>query len=369
MVLSRRCFLLALPAAAVAADSQKGRTFSSPASAYKDPSTDSVVFRLTDPAHTSMLPAHYGRPVSRRGNFLLMSSDVNGAMNVYRLDYKSGETRQLTDSQSLEPLSVTLTADDRGFCYLDNGRLFSTLFAGLRPREVYRMGEGFEPVPGLSVTEDGLFAALVERKEMHHRLRLIRMADGVATTLAEADEEFCDPVSRPRRASVLYRRAGGAWLANFDGKQNYRLRLAEGDTATAVWTPDGRAVLYLNIPPDKLAEKRRVNNIREFTPDSNDDKAIANTTQFAVFERNNDGSMFVGASGSKASPHLLLLSRAVKREFTLCEHRASDARMVAPVFSPNSQRVFFTSDQHGKSAIYSMLVDKLVEDTADEGKQ
>jgi oligogalacturonide lyase len=369
MALSRRTFLLSVSAAAFAADSQKGRSYSSPASAYKDPSTDSVVFRLTDPASTSTLPAHYGRPVSRRGNFLLLCSDAGGAMNVYRLDYKNGETRQLTSAQSLEPLSVTLTADDRGFCYLDGGRLFSALFAGLRAREIYRIGDGFEAVPGLSVTEDGLFAALVERsgagKDSRHRLRLIRMADGVATTLAEAEEEMRDPVPRPRRASVLYRRAGGVWLANYDGKQNYRLRLADGETATAVWTPDGRAVLYLNIPP----EKTRLNNIREFTPDANEDKAIANTTQFAVFERNNDGSMFVGASGSKASPHVLLLSRAVKREFTLCEHRASDARMVAPVFSPNSQRVFFTSDQHGKPAIYSMLVDKLVEDTADEGKQ
>jgi oligogalacturonide lyase len=369
MTLSRRCFLCSLPAAALAADSQKGRTFSSPARAYKDPSTDSVVFRLTDPAYTSTLPAHYGRPVSRRGNFLVVSSDAGGAMNVYRLDYKSGETRQLTDATALEPLSVTLTADDRGFCYLDNGRLFSAAFAGLRAREVYRIGDGFEAVPGINITEDGLYATLVERKSTHYRLRLIRMADGVATTLTEADEELRDPVPRPRRASVLYRRAGGAWLANFDGKQNYRLRLADGEAAAAVWTPDGRAVLYLNVPPEKPAEKRRLNNIREFTPDSNEDKAIANTTQFAVFERNSDGSMFVGASGSKASPHLLLLSRAVKREFTLCEHRASDARLVAPVFSPNSQRVFFTSDQHGKPAIYSMLVDKLVEDTAEEGKQ
>ena len=55
--------------------------------------------------------------------------------------------------------------------------------------------------------------------------------------------------------------------------------------------------------------------------------------------------------------------RAVKRELTLCEHRASDPRMVAPVFSPNSQSVFFGSDQHGKPAIYSMAVEKLVSET------
>ena len=73
--------------------------------------------------------------------------------------------------------------------------------------------------------------------------------------------------------------------------------------------------------------------------------------------------MFVGASGSKASPYVLLLVRAVQRELTLCEHRASDPAIVSPIFSPNSQNVFFSSDQHGKPAIYRIAVDKLVEAT------
>jgi oligogalacturonide lyase len=126
-----------------------------------------------------------------------------------------------------------------------------------------------------------------------------------------------------------------------------------------VWSPDGRAVLYLNVP----ADSRKLRNIREFTPDSNEDKAVSDTTQYACFERNTDGSVFVGASGSKASPYVLLLVRAVHREFTLCEHRASDPAKVSPIFSPNSQSVFFSSDQHGKPAIYRIGVDKLVEAT------
>ncbi len=81
-------------------------------------------------------------------------------------------------------------------------------------------------------------------------------------------------------------------------------------------------------------------------------RPISDTTQYACFERNADGSVFVGASGSKAlATHVLLLVRAVHREFTLCEHRASDPTKVSPIFSPNSQNIFFTSDQHGKPAI------------------
>jgi oligogalacturonide lyase len=41
--------------------------------------------------------------------------------------------------------------------------------------------------------------------------------------------------------------------------------------------------------------------------------------------------------------------------------------MTAPMFSPNSQRIFFHSDRDGKMAIYTMAVDRLVEATeADE---
>jgi oligogalacturonide lyase len=73
--------------------------------------------------------------------------------------------------------------------------------------------------------------------------------------------------------------------------------------------------------------------------------------------------VFIGASASKASPYVLLLVRAVKRELALAEHRASDAAMVTPLFAPNSQSVFFVSDRHGKPAIYWMNVERFVSAT------
>ena len=356
IVCSRRVFLATIPGLGFAAT--KGSLLPSSVSRYADPTTEFPVFRLTDPKHTSALPPHYARAVSHKGNFLVYASDASGSMEAYRLDLKSGEARLLTDAENFDPACFTLLADDRSFCYVDGGRLFLSSLTSLRPRQVYRAAEGYQPM-GLSMTDDGVFAGLVEKKGSQYRLQLIRMLDGMATTLAEDDEEFSDPMPRPRRASVLYRRAGGLWLANLDGKQNYRLRIAEGEALAAAWNPDGKSVLYLNVP----ADPRKLRNIREFTPDTNEDKAVSDTTQYACFERNADGSVFVGASSSKASPHVLLLVRAVHREFTLCEHRASNPAMVSPIFSPNSQNVFFLSDQHGKPAIYRIAVDRLVEAT------
>jgi oligogalacturonide lyase len=85
-----------------------------------------------------------------------------------------------------------------------------------------------------------------------------------------------------------------------------------------------------------------------------------------VFNRNSDTSVFVGASGSKASPYMLLLVRSAKRELTLCQHHSSDARQATAFFSPNSQRVIFQSDRDGKMALYSIAVDRLVEQTETE---
>jgi len=365
---SRRLFLASIPGFCAAATTGKGSLVPSVVFRYADPTTEFPVFRLTDPEHRSVLPPHYARSASRKGNFLIFASDRSvsegsGGMQACRLDLKSGQTRLLTEAENLDPACLALAGDERSFCYVDGGRLYSSGLTTLRPRQVYQAPEGFR-VTAMNIADDGLFAALVEQKGSHYRLQSIRMMDGSATLLAEADEELSDPAPRPRRASVLYRRAGGLWLANVSGiqnagKQNYRLRLAEGEAASATWSPDGRTVFYLNVPPDS----HKLRNIREFTPDTNEDKAVSDTTQYACFERNADASVFVGASGSKASPHVLLLVRAVRREFTLCEHRASNPSAVSPIFSPNSQSVFFVSDQHGKPAIYRMAVDKLVEAT------
>ena len=148
-------------------------------------------------------------------------------------------------------------------------------------------------------------------------------------------------------------------MVNLDGQQSRRLPLAQGETRQAQWSADGHTLLYLNQPPDP----HKLTTLREFTPGADTDTLIAATTQFVHFHSNADASVFIGASGSKASPYVLLLVRAVKRELTLAEHRASDAAMVRPMFAPNSQSVFFVSDRHGKPAIYWINVERFVAET------
>src|SRR6185437_529327 len=176
----------------------------------------------------------------------------------------SGESHQLTESADLDPASLTLLPGDREFCYFDENRVMVANLRDLKSRELYRIPPGFGRGRGLSATEDGRHVLIVEKKAERHRLQLIRIATGAAAKLAECDEEIRDPIPRPRRASVLYRRGGGAWLANYEGRQNYRLRTAPGECGPARWNPQGRTVLYLNFPGDA----HKLNNIREVTPDA-----------------------------------------------------------------------------------------------------
>lgn len=326
---------------------------------YADPATEFTVYRLTSPSHTSYLPSCHARAVSRRGTFLIYSSDRTGSFQPFRMELKSGVSRQIGVVEGLDPASLALMPDEKSCCLLAGTGISLTPMAGGKAREVYRAGSGYS-IGGLCVNDDGLYAAFVEWKDGRHRVRLLNFIKGTASTVAESAEPISEPVPRPGRAGLLYR-VGDSELhvVNFDGAHNQRLKTAAAGVGPALWSRDGRNVLYLSVPPDRS----QLVTLREHTPDSNEDRAVSPTTQYAHFGRNADSTVFAGASGSKASPYLLLLVRSVKRELTLCEHKASDPRMVAPIFSPNSQRVFFQTDRHGKPAIYSMAVDKLVEET------
>ena len=74
----------------------KGQTFPSEVRRYADAATEFDVYRLTNAAHQSWLPASYERAVSRRDSFLIYSSDRTGSVQAYRMDLKSGQSRAIT---------------------------------------------------------------------------------------------------------------------------------------------------------------------------------------------------------------------------------------------------------------------------------
>jgi oligogalacturonide lyase len=353
--------LLTLLAAPLAVRCEIRRQYPPERVRYADPATEFEVQRLTDPAHACHLPPSYHRVFHRRGNFLIYAGDRDGSLQIFTLDLKSWESRQVTEAASLDRLSMTLTADDRFVCYVDSGAVWLASITGTpSPRRLCELSKDSLPGAGIAAVSDGSALVIDSRT----RLNKVTFVRGSVSTVATASEPIFDPMPRPRRASVLYRTGDGSlWLAHMDGSRNVALKTAPGRTGPARWSPDGSVILYLNYPPDG-----RPHALRELAPDSGEDKFVASTTQFIQFSSNSDASVFVGASKSLASPYVLLLIRAARRELTLCEHRSSDPSMASPVMSPDSQRVFFQSDRHGKPAIYSMAVEKLIEKTENEAE-
>jgi oligogalacturonide lyase len=361
--LSRRSLLIAgLAGTPLAAQALKGTTFPSDWRRYSDPTTELEVYRLTDPAYSSTMPAYYNRAIARSSGWMLFCCDRGGSPQAFHMDLKSGETRQLTEAEELDGASIALLPDNRSFCYFAGRSLHIASLATPRERKLYEVPEGWNRGMGMSVGPDGTHATFVERRGEGSRLRMVTLSHGAARTVAEAPVAIADPIARPRGAQILYRQADEAlWLVNSGGKQNRQLKLAAGRIAAANWAPDGKTILYLNIPEDRT----QLNAIREYAPDTDSDKLVSKTSQFAHFGFNHDTSVFVGASRNVASPTVLILLRVTRRELTLCEHKASHPETVAPVFAPDSQRVYFQSDRAGKPAIYCMHVEKLVEKTDD----
>jgi oligogalacturonide lyase len=359
---TRRSFVLSgfAAAGALASDSssQKGQTSESEWVRYIDSATEFQVYRLTDPAYSSTLPATYNRVITRNSSTLLYCSERSGTPQAFRMDLKSGDTVQLTDRKELDGSSLALLPDGRSFCYFADRTLYLTSIGTLRERPIYTIPEGWERCEGLSIGADGGHVMFGEQRGDTSRLRVVSLTQGAVRTVLEAPFTIAHPMERPQHAQILYRQAGkGLWLTSADGKQNRELKLAAGGVGPTFWSADGKMLQYLHFPDDP----KQLNDIREYAPDQAADKPVAKTSQFVHFGCNRDTSVFVGASRNAASPTVLLMLRVTRRELTLCEHRAKNPATVAPLFAPDAQRIYFQSDQHGKPALYSVHVERLVE--------
>lgn len=361
-IFSRRGFLSGAAAAPLCAQQKKTTSFSPEVKRYSDPTTDLDVYRLTDPAHSSILPAYYNRVIARNSASLLFCCDRNGAPQAHHMDLKSGETRELTDAEDLDASSITLTPDNHSFCYFAGRQLYISTIAG-RPRPLYQVPDGWERCPGLTVGPDGTDATFAEQRGETSRLRMVKLVQGLAHTVVEMPFVMSHPLPRPLRAQILFRQGDEAlWMVNSDGTQKRQLKLAAGQVGPASWAADGKSLLYLNFPSDPV----QLTTIRQQIPDTASDSLVAKTSQYAQFGFNPPATVFVGACRSAASPTILIMLRSARRELTLCEHKASHPEMTAPRFSPDTQRVYFQSDRDGKPAIYSLHVEKFLEKTEPE---
>ncbi|HEX4169742.1 MAG TPA: hypothetical protein VHZ55_30120 [Bryobacteraceae bacterium] len=325
---------------------------------FADPTTETPVVRLTSPAYRNLLPAPNNRFLLSRARTLFFSSDrVNGRLSPCELDLKTGSIRLLLETSALDPASLAVDAAGRSLYFLEEGALSETPVNSRRekrrPEVLVRNVSSF----GLGSTRGELF--YIADGALHQ----FKKEGG--SVLAEGAQGPCLVRPGGRGGCLFCRRDSGVerefWYAPLN-EPTKPVKLVTGRVSHPYWSADGNSVLFLrDLPQNQVF----VATICEVQLESAAERCLAKTSQFAAFDPNGNDSVFVGASGSKAQPNVVLLLRATGRELTLCEHRASNANEVQPVFSPDSRRVFFQSDREGRSAIYAVNVERLVEPTGD----
>jgi oligogalacturonide lyase len=333
----------------------KSHELAGEAKKFLDAATEFEILRVSDLSHNAWLPLASNRALTRKGEALVFASDAGGIPpQLFRHDFKANKIRQLTEAEKLNTNTFTLTAADRTLLFIDGRKLIASVNA--KDRVVHELPEEWAQSPRIAASDDGLI--VVTSASNGSKTRIV-LTGRTPVTLEERDGDIGTLHIRPKRAGVSYVASGELRYLPIDSRRAVTLRTAPGEVLSAHWSPDGASLLYLLKP----AEAGRLIEIREVLLEGEKDVLVAKTSQYAHFQRNGDATVFLGASGSKASPHLLLLLRSVKRELTICEHRCSDARLSRAVFSPNSSRVAFQTDRHGNLVIYSMAVDRLIEQT------
>ncbi|MBV9304227.1 MAG: PD40 domain-containing protein [Acidobacteriaceae bacterium] len=354
--ITRRALLAVLPgglAAASTVQPKKPLPVAQPGEFVRfiDPATETTVVRLTSPVSTSLLPAPGNRFISSKRRFLIFASDRTGKATPFQLDLRTGRLRQLAQTENLLPHSLCMDETQRFLYLLDRTTLTELSLANLKIRTLG------EEISAFSSVKSGSEIVIVKQG------RLARLSDP-STVLADGLASSVIPLIRPNGTGCFFSREVSVgdrefWYVSFNIAGSKPILLAKGSISNPLWSPDSSSLLFLRNVQTNVV----VSELHEVLPETSVERRLASTSQFAAFAPNGDASVFVGASRSKAQPNIVLLLRSVQRELTLCEHRASQPSGVSPVFSPDSRRVYFQSDHQGKSALYSVNVETLVEPT------
>jgi oligogalacturonide lyase len=353
--MTRRTLLSFVPGVLLASQTTKTGKSHAPLPAhgeffrFADGVTENVVVRLTSPMHQSLLPEPGNRFVSSREGFLVFSSDRAGVFAPFQANLKSGVITRIAETKNLTPRSLSLDSRERQLYFVDDTSLKAVDLQHRKPRTL------LEGVSDYHVA--GRRNALVVRIGG----KLSKWSPDETTALA--DHVSSRGLVSPLENGCVFSRQeiegeNQFWFVPFSG-DNPRL-LAKGKISYPYWRPDGQALIFLRQVDLKAYI---ASELREVCLDGSPEHIVAETSQFASFAPNGDGSVFVGASRSRAQPDVILLLRSARREMVLCEHKAASPLSVCPVFSPNSQRVYFQSDREGKSSLYSVNVERLVDQT------
>ena len=377
----------------------KGATLQLQFHDFADPTTGVRVTRLTPPDVICSRNYFYQKCFTSDGRFLHFGGCFDGDKNIWLLDLQTGLARQITEGKGANSHGAFLSPDDQWLYYVKGGRTLRRVhLESLEEQIVYAVPEGWRGagtwVPNTACTKfaameqleadivkgcDGWekFRRQFEQQPLSHLIS-IDGATGAARIVLEKKQYMGHPMYRPfDDHTMAYCHEGPhdlvdarMWLVDEDGSDVRQVKAHEPGEACMheFWVPDGSKMMYVSY-----TKGQQHRYIWAADPVTLENEMIMAMPPCSHIMSNYDGSLLVGdgagqmedisdQAGHAFEPdpfiHLFdLQSRTTKR---ICRHDTSWREYLGssqtshphPSFTPDEQRVLFTSDFEGLPALY-----------------
>ncbi|MDQ7987999.1 MAG: oligogalacturonate lyase family protein [Candidatus Dactylopiibacterium sp.] len=366
---------------------------------FRDRDTGVRVVRLTPPEVACPRNYFYQKCFSNDGRWLIFGCELEGAFNVWQLNLASGQARQLTEGAGDNYHGAYLSPDDRFLFYTKGGREHRRVdLASLEERVIYTVPEGWTGagtwVPNSACTQiAGMemlaadrvissngwerFRLQFERQPLE-RLIAIDIASGQARVVHEEKRYLGHPMFRPFDDDTMgYCHEGPhdlvdarMWLIDADGSRPRRVKTHAPHEACMheFWIPDGSRLMYVSY-----IKGQQQRGMWAADPVTLVNEHVMDIPPCAHLMSNHDGTLVVGDGAGQLGdvadkdghafepdPYLHLFDLRTRGTRRICRHDTSWAEYRGstqvthphPSFTPDDRQVLFSSDMHGKPALY-----------------
>ncbi|PWC13407.1 oligogalacturonate lyase family protein [Brenneria corticis] len=365
---------------------------------YTDEDTGSNIIRLTPPDVICHRNYFYQKCFLNQGEQLIFAAEFGGNRNYYLLDIEKKNATQLTEGPGDNTFGGFLSPDEKYLYYVKGERnLMRVTLTTLDEISVYQVPDEWvgygtwvansdcTKLVGIEIHRDdwrpisdwNIFKEFYLENPLCRLIR-IDLRTGEANTLLQENQWLGHPIYRPfDDNTVAFCHEGPLdmvdarmWFMNEDGSNIRKAKQpAEKESYThEFWVPDGSALLYVTYVKDSpIRYLSRVN------PKTMVDEKLIAMPPCSHVMSNHDGSLVVGDGSGRpidiadnkgysdeTDPFLYLFDINNRQVHKIAKHGSSwrvldGDRQVThphPSFTPDEKNVLFSSDMHGKPALY-----------------
>jgi oligogalacturonide lyase len=332
------------------------REWGSEKTVRRDRDTGATIWQMTGhPAVSHHL--HFTNPsFTPNGRHLLFVSSRAGPPNLFAAELESGEIRQLTDIEDLDPFSA-MPAKDSARVFYTAGEELCAVYLEEGDTEVVGSFPG-AVLGACHLSADGTW--VVTRVQRDGRSAITAVMTGGATgstshTVLETEKEVGHVQFAPTADNVILYACDARpriWTVRFDGTGDRCLYRPGPDECIVheTWRGNGEEILFVRWPHALMAVSRDGGRVR----------TIAAFNAWHPASRR-DGGLIV-CDTTQPDLGLQLVDPGTGERRTLCHPRASsqDAPWTQPCpsFSPDGRFVAYTSDATGHSQVYVAHVEE-----------